>query len=34
MADDKIITDKDVNVKDDFSISLTKGQIPTIPTKK
>ncbi|KYG81104.1 wobble nucleotide-excising tRNase [Roseivirga ehrenbergii] len=25
------ITDKDGNVKDDFSISLTKGQIPTIP---
>jgi hypothetical protein len=28
------ITDKDGNVKDDFSISVTKGQIPTIPTTK
>lgn len=25
------ITDKDGNVKDDFNISITKGQIPTIP---
>ena len=28
------ITDKDGNVKDDFSISVTKGQIPTIPDTK
>lgn len=28
------ITDKEGNVKDDFSISLTKGQIPTIPETK
>ncbi|WP_281637999.1 hypothetical protein [Flavobacterium marginilacus] len=28
------ITDKDGNVKDDFSISVTKGQIPVIPDTK
>lgn len=28
------ITDKEGNVKDDFSISVTKGQIPTIPDTK
>ena len=28
------ITDKDGNVKDDFNISITKGQIPTIPETK
>jgi len=28
------ITDKDGNVKDDFNISVTKGQIPTIPETK
>lgn len=28
------ITDKDGNVKDDFDISITKGQIPTIPETK
>jgi hypothetical protein len=28
------ITDKDGNVKDDFSISVNKGQIPTIPDTK
>lgn len=28
------ITDKDGNVKDDFSISVTKGQIPNIPDTK
>ena len=28
------ITDKKGNVKDDFSISVTKGQIPTIPDTK
>lgn len=28
------ITDKDGNVKDDFSIFVTKGQIPTIPDTK
>lgn len=28
------ITDKDGNVKDDFSILVTKGQIPTIPDTK
>jgi len=28
------IADKDGNVKDDFSISITKGQIPTIPKTK
>ncbi len=28
------ITDKDGNIKDDFSISITKGQIPNIPNTK
>lgn len=28
------ITDKDGNIKDDFNISITKGQIPTIPDTK
>lgn len=28
------ITDKEGNIKDDFSISVTKGQIPTIPDTK